>query len=292
MAYDFEFGSSTAKGGFASEDKVVEKFNNWKNDKEAQTWLKILGYKLEDIKELKAIGIPPQISKDFAKSLGLEKDEDLQFKKADLQVQITVVLNNGVIKRENISVKKANKNANYNQVDKRKVDTYQKIWKFDDEIATILKLFTGEIEPVRNPDLLNKYCGISPEQLEDYRRIYLDYLKPQYLEKIIRFFSEKKLKILLDIIKGRGALAAEWLMVVRYDPGKDETKWVLTNINTALDCFSIGNVKLTKKTKASLQLSNGIVMQRKGGTPDPTSLQFKIKPLLIFDYIEESHKGQ
>lgn len=288
MAYDFEFGSFTAKGGFASEDKVVEKFNNWKNDKEAQLWLRILGYKLEDIKELKAIGIPPQISRDFARSFGLENDEDLQFKKADLQVQITVVLNNGVIKRENISVKKANKNANYNQVDKRKVDTYKKIWGFNEEIATILKLFTGEIEPVKNSELLNKYCGMKPEQLEDCRRIYLNYLKPQYLEKVIGFFSRKKMKILLDIIKGRGALAAEWLMVVRYDPEKNETKWILTNINTALDCFSIGDVKLTKKTKASLQLSNGIVMQRKGGTPDPTSLQFKIKPLLIFDCIKKS----
>ncbi|NPA55636.1 MAG: hypothetical protein GXO40_04650 [Epsilonproteobacteria bacterium] len=81
-------------------------------------------------------------------------------------------------------------------------------------------------------------------------------------------------------------------MVVRYDPDKDETKWVLTNINTALDCFQRGDVKLTKKTKASLQLSNGIVMQRKGGTPDPTSLQFKIKPLLIFDCIKQSKKDQ
>ncbi|MEO1928641.1 MAG: hypothetical protein ABGX26_08155 [Nautiliaceae bacterium] len=287
MAYDFEFGSSTAKGGFASEDKVVEKFNNWKNDKEAQVWLKILGCRLEDIKEVRAIGIPPQINKEFARSLGLENDEDLQFKKADLQVQITVILSNGVIKRENISVKKANKNANYNQVDKRKVDRYQKIWKFDDEIATILKLFTGEIEPVKHPDLLCKYCGMTAEELEDCRRIYLNYLKPKYLEKIIKFFSEKKFQILLDIIKGRGALAAEWLMVVRYDPDKNETKWVLTNINTALDCFQIGDVKLTKKRKASLQLSNGIVMQRKGGTPDPTSLQFKIKPLLIFGYMDK-----
>jgi hypothetical protein len=283
MAYDFNFGSSTAKDGFASEDKVVKKFNNWRKDKEAQQWLKILGYNLEDIKELIAIKIPSKISIDFARKLGLEKDENLQFKKADLQVQITVSLNKGLIKRENISVKKANINANYNQVDKRSVDNYQKMWKFDDEIAEILKLFTGEIEPVKNPDLLNKYCGIKLNKLKDHRRIFLNYLKPQYQNKIITFFEQNKYTILLDVIKGRGALCAEWLMVVRYEPFKNETTWTLLNINPAIDIFGKGKVKLTKK--GSLQLSDGIVMQRKGGTPDPTKLQFKIKPLLVFDYL-------
>jgi len=28
--YDFELGSRTAKGGFANEKAVCEKFNNWK----------------------------------------------------------------------------------------------------------------------------------------------------------------------------------------------------------------------------------------------------------------------
>ena len=283
MAYDFDFGSRAAKGGFASEKKIVEKFNNWKNDEEAKLWLKQMGYNLDEIKELKAIGIPPKISKKFAKQLGLENGEDLQFKKADLQVQITIVLFNGIIKRENISVKKSNKNSNYNQVDKRKVDTYQKIWGFDNEIAEILKLFTGELEPTKNPKLLFKYCSIPVSNLEDPRRIYLNYLKPLYQEKLINFFRNKKPLIIMDIIKGRGALSAEWLMVVKYEETKNETTWILFNINQAIDIFSKGEVKLTKQHKASLQLSYGIIMQRKGGTPDPTSLQFKIKPLMVFD---------
>jgi hypothetical protein len=283
MAYDFNFGSLTAKGGFASEKKVVEKFNNWRKDEEAQKWLRILGYRLEDIKELKAIGIPPRISKEFAEQLGLENEEDLQYKKADAQIQITVYLNNGTIKRENISIKKANKKANYNQVDKRKVDTYKKMWGFDEDIANILKLFTGEFDPKQRIDLVTKYC--SNTNLQDERRIFLDCLKPDFLEKLISFFINKKYLILMDIIKGRGALCAEWLMVVKYEPSKDETEWLLSNINNALYYFSIGYVKLTPR--GSLQLSDGIVIQRKGGTPDPTSLQFKIKPLLIFKYAKK-----
>ena len=290
MAYDFDFGSKTAKGGFDSEKKIAEKFNNWQNDREAKIWLQILGYKLKDIKKLEAIPIPPRISKKFAADLGLEREEDHQFKKADIQVKITIALTNGIVKRENISVKKANKGANFNQVDKRKVDTYQKLWYFDNEIGEILKLFTGEIQPTKNPQLLKKYCDMDIAELEDCRRIFLNYLLPNYLDKIISFFEKKKVIILSDIIKGRGALCAEWLMAVKYDKATDTTTWALININEALDLFNNGGLKLTKPTQASLQLSDVITMQRKGGTPDPTSLQFKIKPLLIFDYLENKRK--
>ena len=292
MPYDFNFGSSTAKGGFDSEHTIANKFNNWKEDTEAKKWLEILGYDLNSIEKVNAIQIPPRLNQTLAKQLGLEKEEDKEFKKADIQVQVTIILNNGIIKRENISIKKANKGANYNQVDKRKVETYQKIWGFDNEIAEILKLFTGEKEPVKNLKMLKKYCSINIAELEDYRRIYLNYLKQEYLNKVINFFKSKKFQILMDIIKGRGALCAEWLMTVKYEPSLDTTTWALININEAIEIFSKGEVMLTKPFRASLQLSHGIVMQRKGGTPDPTSLQFKIRPLMIFDYLKNKQDSK
>jgi hypothetical protein len=283
VPYDFNFGSLTAKGGFASEHIIADKFSNWKKDMEAKKWLKILGYDLNFIKKVDAIQIPPRLSHSLAKQLGLEKEEDKEFKKADIQIQVTIFLNKGIIKRENISIKKANKGTNYNQVDKRKVDTYQRIWGFDNEIAEILKLFTGEIEPAKNPQILKKYCNVDIANLEDYRRIYLNYLKQNYLSKVFGFFKNKKIQILMDIIKGRGALCAEWFMAVKYEPSSDTTTWALININEAIEIFSKGEVGLTKTKRASLKLSNTIIMQRKGGTPDPTSLQFKIKPLIIFN---------
>lgn len=45
---------------------------------------------------------------------------------------------------ENISLKKANSDADYNQIDKRSIDNYQKMWNFDNDIAFWLKLFSGE----------------------------------------------------------------------------------------------------------------------------------------------------
>lgn len=36
-----KLGSETAKNGFNNEDDIVEKFNQWKVDVDAQKWLKI-----------------------------------------------------------------------------------------------------------------------------------------------------------------------------------------------------------------------------------------------------------
>ncbi|MEO0183799.1 MAG: hypothetical protein ABIL40_10035, partial [candidate division WOR-3 bacterium] len=52
------------------------------------------------------------------------------------------------------------------------------------------------------------------------------------------------------------------------------------DINTAMNFFGSGEVELSPK--GSLYIGR-ITMQRKGGTPDPTKLQFKIKPCELFD---------
>ena len=35
-------GSQIAKSGFRNEDDIINKFNNWESDKDAQEWLKIM----------------------------------------------------------------------------------------------------------------------------------------------------------------------------------------------------------------------------------------------------------
>jgi len=46
-----------------------------------------------------------------------------------------------------------------------------------------------------------------------------------------------------------------------------------------MDFFGAGEVKLSPRGSLSI---GEITMQRKGGTPDPTKLQFKIKPCELF----------
>lgn len=277
MPYDFNFGSSTAKSGFLTERKVVKKFNNWKKDKDAQLWLKIMGYKLEEIKDLIAIPIPVRVSKKFLESLGLENiesyDEFLAFKKADLQIRVHVNIN-GIWKIENISVKKTTDKANFNQVDKRRVSEYKKYWKFSDRIETALKLFTGELVPQNHPEFLK----IPITQLRSNKRVFLDELKPEILNDVIQFFKKNKFLVIADVLKGRGALSADWILVL-YNKG-NKSFWTLKDINIAMNIYSQGEVQLSPK--GSLWIGK-VFMQRKGGTPDPTKLQFKINPLLLFN---------
>ncbi|TAF43036.1 MAG: type II restriction endonuclease, partial [Sphingobacteriales bacterium] len=56
-------GSQTAKGGFANEHAIVAKFNEWKNDNDAQHWLQIMGYELNKLDNVTAIQIPTKIKK-------------------------------------------------------------------------------------------------------------------------------------------------------------------------------------------------------------------------------------
>lgn len=44
-----ELGSRTAKNSFKNEKEIKDKFNNWLNDQEAQQWLKIMKYNLNEI---------------------------------------------------------------------------------------------------------------------------------------------------------------------------------------------------------------------------------------------------
>ncbi len=277
--YNFEFGSKTAKGGFANEKAICKKFNNWKEDKEARLWLKIMGYNPDEIDYVKAVQLPTRIKKVDIKKFGFsekEYKELMRFKKADVQVQIRLVIQvNNVLKVENLSLKKANSDADYNQVDKRWVDSYKEMWYFDDEIAVALKLFTGELKPSSHPEMLK----VTISNLKDSRRVFLTELKDEIVKKIISFFTENKILVVSDILKGRGGFAADWMLVTRYNKQNNTTTWILKDINTAMNFFGQGDVRVSPR--GSLYIGR-ITMQRKGGTPDPTKLQFKIKPCELF----------
>ncbi|MBF0210770.1 MAG: type II restriction endonuclease, partial [Desulfamplus sp.] len=179
-----------------------------------------------------------------------------------------------ILKIENISLKKANSNADYNQIDKRTVDSYQNMWNFDDEIALWLKLFTGEIPSKEAKKFL---AEITPR---DIKRLFIDEMPPNIRNKIINFFELNKILVISDILKGRGGLSADWILVTRYNKNKDSATWILSDINRAMNFYGSGNVIISPH--GSLYIGK-ITMQRKGGTPDPTKLQFKFKPCELFN---------
>jgi hypothetical protein len=270
-----EIGSATAKGGFANEKDICKKFNAWKKDKEAQEWLKIMGYNIKKLNSVKAIQVPTRIKKiDLSK---FEVDEEeyeqfVRFKKADAQIRIIIKIGN-ILKIENLSLKKANSDADYNQIDKRTVDDYQEMWNFGDEIAFWLKLFTGELEPKK----YSRKTGI--KKFRDKRRLFLDEMSVMIQKKIIKFFEKNRIIIASDIIKGRGGLSANWILVTKLNKENKTTTWELKDINTVMNFFGSGEIHISPK--GSLYIGK-ITMQRKGGTPDPTKIQFKIKPCQLF----------
>jgi hypothetical protein len=264
-----KIGSYTAKGGFENERNIVKKINNWKKDSTAQEWLYILGYDFEKIASVKAI--KASIRKDKAVSLGVTEDklkETKKFKKADVQVQVRIEVD-GIFYLENISLKKANRKAGFNQIDKRKVETYQEMWGFNSQVSTILKLFTGEIKP--NSDDYTK--------LSKNNRVKFTEMPQEEVDAVIDFITENKHKIINDILQGRGALKADWMLVTcKEDDGS--LNWVLKDMVEVCNFYSMGDV--ITSPRGSLKIGR-VTMQRKGGTPDPTSLQFKCNPLELFE---------
>lgn len=243
-----ELGSQTAKTGFKNEDDIIKKFNNWQKDKEAQKWLKIMGYVLDEIEYVKAI--------------------KLSGYKTDVQVQVTIKLKQ-TIDVENIQVKLvSNLKSGFNQIDKRRVDKYAKMWNIPSDVVKLLKYYTGEIPPYT-------------KNTSDKRRMYINEFKQKEQTKILKFFRKNKILIVNDILKGRGKFAAEWMLVAL--KSSKNAKWILRPMNYVINFYGNEDVIITKK--GCLRIGK-ITVQRKGGDGGRKTarmLQFKINPLLLFE---------
>ena len=255
-------GSETAKSGFANEKTIAKKFENWRKDKEAKRWLKIMGYDLKKIKKVKA--------------------EVLHGHKTDVQIKVTITLKK-LISVQNLSIKKTNSDADYNQIDKRWVKNYVNMWEIPDNIAILLKIFCGEISP---SELLKerKITKQKYDSLRDKRRFFMDEFESKHKKSVVDFFKKNKILVLTDIIKGRDKFSAGWILVTRYSKDEDETTWVLADINKALNIFGEGEVEISPRGSLSI---GRVTLQRKGGDGGRETgnmLQFKIRPCDLFRY--------
>ncbi len=251
MKYDDlrDLGSQTAKGGFRNEDDVVNKFNNWQTDEDAQKWLIIMKYDLDEIEYVEAHKITRE--------------------KTDVQVQITVTIKlKKIMDVQNLQVKLVSNLRGFNQIDKRWVKSYVELWGISDQIAILLKRFTGEESPtITNP--------------RDPRRMFADEFSGSDQKAILDFLKNNKAMIVNDILKGRGKLAAEWMLVVQKIDR--DARWVLKPMNFAINHFGNGDVVIT--SQGSFRIGK-ITVQRKGGDGGRDTakmLQFKINPAELFD---------
>lgn len=244
---DSSGGSKIARDGFENEKDIANKFINWKDDIEAQQWLKTMGYNLNDIEYVYA--------------------EVLHGYKTDVQVQVTIKLKN-IIDAQNLQVKLVSNAKGFNQIDKRWIKNYAEMWEMPDNIVRLLKYYTGELEPYK-------------KDTKDKRRMFMNEFSEHEQNEIIEYFEQNKMLIILDIVKGRGKFAAEWILVAqKYE---DIFRWILKPINVAINHYSEGKVEITNR--GNLRIGR-IGMQIKGGDAGRETanmLQFKVDPIELFD---------
>ena len=240
-----ERGSATAKGGFRNENDIRDKFNNWSKDADAWAWLAAMGYDTSTIKDVTA-----------AKPSGEKSD-----------VVVTVTKCDGTPQRHGISIKLVSSPNGFNQIDKRWLRQYAKMWNMPTDVVAALRLYVGEDPPVgktRRPE-----------------RMFLTEMSKEVQAAVVGFFSANKERIVADLLRGEGTGRADIFMVA-WKPGR-ETRWKIVTTNEAIRFFGEGPVVITRS--GNLKIGR-ITMQRKGGDGGRETakmLQFKMNPSLVFE---------
>lgn len=239
-----EKGSKIAKDGFKNETVIRDKFNNWQNDNEAKDWLGIIGFELHNIKSVQAL-----------KPHGMKSD-----------IRVNIITESGEFE-EGISIKLVSNEKGFNQIDKRWVSDYARMWHMPEDVVKALRYFVGEKNPFRKS--------------KKPSRMYLNELDREDQSKIVKFFSANKRKIVSDLLKGRGELNANWFLVAQ--KRSDKSRWILEHIEDVIDFYAAGDVLITRRGGLKI---GAITMQRKGGDGGRQTakmLQFKLNPAMLFE---------
>jgi len=240
-----ERGSQTARQGFKNEDDVRDKFNSWRTDSDAQAWLLTMGYKPAEVESVAAI-----------KPHGEKADVEVKVKTKERE------------RTEGISIKLVSSPTGFNQIDKRWLSHYVKMWAIPRNVESALKLFLGELPPTT--------AGRDPE------RMFLTELQSDSQKAIVDFFTNNKTKVISDLFEGDGIHAAGWVLVAF--KATENTRWTLRRSAEVIRFFGDGPVVVTKQ--GNLKIGR-VTMQRKGGDggrQTANMLQFKIDPALLFDH--------
>lgn len=188
--------------------------------------------------------------------------------KTDVQVQIKISIKlRDEIDVQNISVKLVSNEKWFNQIDKRLLKNYDKLWNFPADVLKLFQYFCWELKPYKS-------------WTRDARRMFITEMTKEEQDKIFQFLNEKRLMIVSDILKGRWEFAAEWMLVVKKT---SLYEWVLKSMNEVMNFY--GNWEILISPQWSIKIWR-ITVQRKWGDwgrESANMLQFKIDPTQLFD---------
>lgn len=241
--------SDIASSGFRNEDWVVGEFNNWGHSLWGSSWLRAMGYES-----------PTKVCAQTTRKMGF-------FNKAD----VLVLADNNV---EWISVKKFV--ASFNQIDKRRVNNFARLWNMPDSVVETLRMYCGEKGHQPDDDL---------RVYRDKRRFMMTELDQGRQDAVLEFLDRNKRRIIRDVIAGSGKAAARWMLLIEERQNRPNRSAILPIDAVVRHC--IGPALVTKQ--GNLRLGK-ITIQRKGGDAGKDTaqmLQFKFSPKDLFE-IEES----
>ena len=267
-------GSKIAKSGFKSEIDAVGHFSDWKNSLDALEIIgqmcHILSIDLQNIEYVKAY-----LWKDFPL---LTAEESKLKHKTDIFIVIKVF---GETIEHVCAVSQKRSTIGLNQLDRRWVDSYKEILGIPDDIARLLKFFTGELPP-------SQYLS-STEHLEDQRRLYISEMKIDDQNKISAWFKENMIEILKFGFLGKESkFSPNFLLVEKVS---DEGSFYrIIEMKDAMNLYA-GNGEVYLSRDGNIYLGSpesreAIVIKRKGGDNGAESaknLQISFNPNFIFD---------
>lgn len=263
-------GSEAARGGFRNEGALEEAING----RTALGMRLLKAMAIDPSTLVRASQVPSRLSAAaFGSLLGIRSVSpdslraSTQHQKADLLLYLSGN------HRVTASLKKANASSDFNQVDRRPVDVYQRFWGFSDDVALALKLFTGDLNAA---DFAKYSQGLSVSNA--HRRVAFPDLSAAQQTMVLDFFQSHKRKIVQELVQGKGPLAAEFMIVTQRDDHL--IRFHVSRMTDVIDYLCEPPVRVNARTTFCV---GHLTAQRKGGTPDPTSLQFKVKPSALLN---------
>jgi len=208
-----------------------------------------MGYNLSKIEYVKAVKVPI-------------------WNKTDVQVQVKIIIKlQDAIDLQNISVKLVSNKAGFNQIDKRWLKNYKKLWNIPENVYDLLAYFCGEKKPYK-------------KDTRDKRRMFMYEMKINEQNILIDFFQKNKIMVVSDIIRWRWEFCAEWMLVVRKT---SLYEWTLKPIWEVMNYYGNGEIKISPRWSILIWK---ITVQRKWGDgwrETANMLQFKVDPTKIME---------
>lgn len=241
-----KWGSDVAIGGSRNETDIRNKFKDWQNDSDAQSWLNTLGYNIRDIREINFI-LPGRKYK------------------TDLQLEVYLYAKNepDII---NLQIKLVTGGTGFNQVDRRPLSKAANEWSMPDDVVELMKLFSGEMSPYK-------------KNSQAPNRMFLNEFTEEEFVIIEQWFENNIDLIVSDTIRGKGEFAVDFYLVTH----KESKRWLVIGIEEVLK-FYCGDYKVRLSPQSSLYIGK-LFLQRKGGDggrETAKEIQFKINPLDLF----------